>query len=64
MKSQYDVVIIGGGPSGCSAAAILAEAGRDVLVLEREKFPRYKVGESMIPFTYHPLKRLGLVDNK
>ncbi len=62
MKSQYDVVIIGGGPSGCSAAAILAEAGRDVLVLEREKFPRYKVGESMIPFTYHPLKRLGLVD--
>ena len=62
MKNQYDVIIIGGGPSGCSAAAILAEAGRDVLVLERDKFPRYKVGESMIPFTYHPLKRLGLID--
>ncbi len=60
--NEYDVVIIGGGPAGCSAAAILAEAGRKVLVLEREKFPRYKVGESLIPFTYHPLKRLGLID--
>jgi flavin-dependent dehydrogenase len=61
-QRQYDVIIIGGGPAGCSAAAILAEAGRDVLVLERDHFPRYKVGESMIPFTYHPLKRLGLID--
>ena len=61
--NEYDVVIIGGGPAGCSAAAILAEAGRKVLVLEREKFPRYKVGESLIPFTYHPLKRLGLIDH-
>ena len=60
--NKYDVVIIGGGPAGCSAAAILAEAGRQVLVLEREKFPRYKVGESLIPFTYYPLKRLGLIE--
>ncbi len=61
-RNQYDAIIIGGGPAGCSAAAVLAEAGRNVLVIEREKFPRYKVGESMIPFTYHPLKRLGLID--
>lgn len=61
-RDHYDVIIIGGGPSGCSAAAILAEAGHDVVVLERDKFPRYRVGESMIPFTYHPLKRLGLID--
>lgn len=60
-KNDFDVVIIGGGPAGCSAAAILAEYGRRVLVLEREKFPRYHVGESLIPFTYQPLERLGLV---
>src|SRR5436189_3569668 len=57
-----DVVIIGAGPAGCSAAAVLAEHGRSVLVLEREKFPRYHVGESLLPFTFYPLKRLGLVD--
>ncbi len=61
-KNSYDVLIIGGGPSGSSAAAILAEYGHRVLVLEREKFPRYHVGESMIPFTFQPMQRLGLVD--
>lgn len=63
MKSDrtYDAVIIGGGPAGCSAASILAEFGHRVLVLEREKFPRYHIGESLIPFTYGPLERLGLV---
>ncbi len=60
-KNDFDVVIIGGGPAGCSAASILAEHGRRVLVIEREKFPRYHVGESLIPFTYQPLERLGLV---
>jgi len=59
--NQFDVIIIGGGPAGASAATILAGYGRRVLVLEREKFPRYHVGESMIPFTYQPLERLGLV---
>src|SRR5438093_7627440 len=36
--------------------------GHRVLVLEREKFPRYHIGESLLPFTFHPLKRLGLID--
>jgi flavin-dependent dehydrogenase len=60
-KTDYDVLIIGGGPSGSSAGAILAEHGHRVLILEREKFPRYHVGESMIPFTYGPMERLGLI---
>ena len=56
-----DVLIIGAGPAGCSAASILAEHGHRVRVLEREKFPRYHIGESLIPFCYGPMERLGLV---
>ena len=59
--NQFDVLIIGGGPAGASAAAIIAQHGHRVVVLEREKFPRYHVGESLIPFTYGPLERLGLI---
>lgn len=59
--NEHDVLVIGGGPAGAASAAILAEHGHRVLVIEREKFPRYHVGESLIPFTFHPLQRLGLV---
>ncbi len=59
---SLDAIIIGGGPAGCSAAAVLAEKGHRVLVLEREKFPRYHIGESLLPFTFQPLARLGLLD--
>jgi flavin-dependent dehydrogenase len=64
MKEQnnYDALIIGGGPAGSSAAAVLAEYGDRVLILEREKFPRYHIGESLLPFTFQPLQRLGLID--
>src|SRR3954452_19052921 len=58
---DYDVLIIGAGPAGSSAAAMLAEKGRRVLIIEREKFPRYHVGESLLPFTFQPLERLGLI---
>ena len=61
MYNDYDAILIGAGPSGLSAAAVLAEHGRRVLVLEREKFPRYKVGESLIPFTFGPLERIGMI---
>src|SRR5438067_2474400 len=57
-----EVIIIGCGPAGAAAASILCEHGHSVLVLEREKFPRYHIGESLLPFTFHPLKRLGLIE--
>ena len=60
-NNNWDAIVIGSGPSGTSASAILAEYGHRVLVLEREKFPRYHIGESLIPFTYQPLDRLGLI---
>jgi flavin-dependent dehydrogenase len=61
MNSSHDVIIIGGGPAGAATATILAEKGHRVLILEREKFPRYHIGESLIPFTFGPLERLGMI---
>src|SRR5437870_10770428 len=61
-RTDYDVLIVGAGPAGSAAAALLAEAGHRVLVLEREKFPRYHIGESLLPFTFQPLQRLGLLE--
>jgi flavin-dependent dehydrogenase len=61
-KTMYDAIVVGAGPAGSTTAALLAEKGRDVLVVEKEKFPRYHVGESLMPFCYFPLQRLGLVD--
>ena len=60
--SSYDAIVIGGGPAGSTAAAVLAQKGRKVVLLEKEKFPRYHIGESLIPYTYYPLKRIGMLD--
>lgn len=54
--------MIGGGPGGAAAARMLARAGRDVLVLERERFPRFHVGESLLPLSTRLLDELGLAD--
>jgi len=62
LKKNYDAIVVGAGPAGSSTAALLAKKGHDVLVVEKEKFPRYHVGESLMPFCYFPLERLGLVD--
>src|SRR5215471_8035017 len=59
-SSIYDVAIIGGGPAGSTAAALLARAGRRVIVFEREKFPRFHIGESLLPFSMKAFTRMGL----
>src|SRR5687768_1829139 len=57
----YDVVVIGGGPAGATVATLLAQKGRSVLVVERTKFPRFHIGESLMPETYWVFERLGLL---
>jgi flavin-dependent dehydrogenase len=56
-----DVIVIGGGPSGTTAATLVAQQGHRVLLLEREHFPRYHVGESLIPETFWVLERLNML---
>ncbi|EME57630.1 tryptophan halogenase [Amycolatopsis decaplanina DSM 44594] len=57
-----DVVIIGGGPAGSTAAGLLAQQGIDVILLEREKFPRYHIGESLITGCVGVIDELGIRD--
>lgn len=59
---QYDVIVVGGGPAGSSTATMVAQAGHGVLLLERDTFPRFRIGESLMPATYWTLERLGVLD--
>ncbi len=61
-SSEYDCIVIGGGPSGSTTAALVAEAGFRALLLERDAEPRRKVGESLMPETYWVFKRLGVLE--
>lgn len=56
---RHDVVVVGGGPAGATASGLLAAAGHSVLVLERERFPRFHIGESLLPAELPIFERLG-----
>lgn len=56
--TDYDLVVVGGGPSGCTLATLVAMRGGRVLLIERERFPRYQIGESLLPATVHGVCRM------
>jgi flavin-dependent dehydrogenase len=60
-SAQVDVVVIGGGPAGSTVSTLIAQQGPRVVLFEREHFPRFHIGESLIPETYWVLKRLNML---
>ncbi len=61
ISDSCDVIVIGGGPGGATVSTLIAQQGFDVQLFERERFPRYHIGESLIPETYWVLERLKML---
>ncbi|MCA9240748.1 MAG: FAD-dependent oxidoreductase [Planctomycetales bacterium] len=61
-RQSYDCIVLGGGPAGSTAAALVSQAGLDTLLVERDSFPREHVGESLMPETYWVFEKLGVLD--
>src|SRR5216683_7644523 len=63
LTEETDVVVVGGGPGGSTLATLIAMQGNRVILLEKEKFPRFQIGESLLPSTVHGVCRLtGVAD--
>ncbi|MBV8137845.1 MAG: tryptophan 7-halogenase, partial [Deltaproteobacteria bacterium] len=60
MSPDYDILIIGGGPAGSTAGTLLAQQGWKVAIFEKERFPRFKIGESLLPGSLETFERMGV----
>jgi flavin-dependent dehydrogenase len=62
MRTDVDVLIIGAGPAGATAASVLQREGLRVTIVEKEHFPRFVIGESLLPYSMELLKEAGLLE--
>src|SRR5580704_4807312 len=60
MAEYFDIAIVGGGPAGSTAGTLLAQQGWNVAIFEKEEFPRFKIGESLLPGSLSTFERMGV----